>query len=210
MRFWQGRFEAEDGVLGHHGKELYCDHFGVGADFYAGKRVLDVGCGPRGTFEWADMAAVRVGLDPLVPRYRELGIDSHAMTYVAAPAERMPFEDGSFDIVTSMNSLDHVDDVRAAVAELGRVAAPGGTWFLLVEAGAPPTATEPQTIAWDFTETLHEWDTEWSRRIALDEAHDVYGSLGRGIQWDGGPGLLMARLTRRAGDPRTRDATARS
>ena len=64
MRFWQGRYEAEGGTLGHHGRELYCDHFGVDTDFYAGKRVLDVGCGPRGTLEWAEMAAERVGLDP--------------------------------------------------------------------------------------------------------------------------------------------------
>ena len=109
----------------------------------------------------------------------------------------MPFEAGSFDIVTTMNSLDHVDDVDAAVAEIGRVAAPGATWFLLVEAGAPPTATEPQTIGWDFVETLDGWAAEWSRRIALGADHDIYGALGRGEEWAGGPGLLMARLTRK-------------
>ncbi len=199
LRFWRGRYEAENGALGHHGKELYCDHFGVETDFYAGKRVLDVGCGPRGTLEWADMAAERVGLDPLVPRYRDLGIDRHAMRYVAAGAEQMPFDADSFDIVTTMNSLDHVDDVDAAVAELGRVAAPGATWFLLVEAGAPPTATEPQTIDWEFLDSLDGWHAEWSRRIALGADHDVYGSLARGSEWEGGAGLLMARLTRSPG-----------
>ena len=59
------------------------------------------------------------------------------MRYVAAGAERMPFDADSFDIVTTMNALDHVDDVDAAVSEVGRVAAPGATWLLLVEAGAP-------------------------------------------------------------------------
>lgn len=196
MRFWRGRFEAEGGTLGHHDKELYCDRFGVDTDFYAGKRVLDVGCGPRGTLEWADMAAERVGLDPLVPRYRELGIDDHAMRYVAAEAERMPFESESFDIVTTMNSLDHVDDVDAAVAEISRVAVQGATWLLVVEAGAQATATEPQTIEWDFVETLDGWRAEWSKRVALDAAHDVYGSLARGDEWAAGPGLLIARLTR--------------
>lgn len=198
MRFWRGRHASEGGTLTHHGKELYCDYFGVETDFYARKRVLDVGCGPRGTLEWADMAAERVGLDPLVPRYRDLGIDDHAMRYVAAPAEEMPFDADSFDIVTTMNSLDHVDDLEATLSELGRVTVPGGTWFLLVEAGAPATATEPQTISWDVLDTLSGWTVEWSRRLELDDGHDVYGSLARGTDWEGGPGLLLARLTRTA------------
>lgn len=54
----------------------------------AGRRVLDVGCGPRGSLEWADRARVRVGLDPLVDAYRELGVADHAMGYVAADPRR--------------------------------------------------------------------------------------------------------------------------
>ena len=29
----------------------------------------DIGCGPRGSLEWATMAAERVGLDPPVNKY---------------------------------------------------------------------------------------------------------------------------------------------
>lgn len=71
------------------------------------------------------MASERVGLDPLVDGYRALGIGQHKMTYVKGGSEKIPFPDGHFDIVTSFNSLDHVDNLDATVAEITRVTAPG-------------------------------------------------------------------------------------
>ena len=65
--------------------------FDLEPSFYEGKRILDIGCGPCGSLEWADMAAERVGLDPLVPQSMELGAKKHEMTYVAAPSEKIPF-----------------------------------------------------------------------------------------------------------------------
>lgn len=40
---------------------------------------------------------------------------------VVAPAEHLPFADGSFDVVACRIAAHHFDDVRAAVRELGRV-----------------------------------------------------------------------------------------
>ena len=40
---------------------------------------------------------------------------------VVAPAEHLPFEDGSFDVVTCRIAAHHFADVRAAVAEMARV-----------------------------------------------------------------------------------------
>jgi ubiquinone/menaquinone biosynthesis C-methylase UbiE len=114
--------------------------------------MLDIGCGPVGSLEWADRARVRVGLDPLVDSYRALGIADHAMRYVAAQAECMPFADGSFDIVSSFNSLDHVDDLDETIAEITRLLAPGGRFLLLVEVNHPPTLTEPITLGWDVVD----------------------------------------------------------
>ena len=39
-------------------------YFNLDKSFYKNKRILDVGCGPRGSLEWDDMALERVGLDP--------------------------------------------------------------------------------------------------------------------------------------------------
>jgi SAM-dependent methyltransferase len=196
LHFWRQRHEAEGRLANEQFERFFTDQFGIERDFYSGKRMLDVGCGPRGSLEWAAMAAERVGVDPLVGRYRALGIDDHAMTYIEAGAEQLPFEDGHFDFVSCFNALDHVADAGAAIAELTRVARPGATALLLVEVGHAPTVTEPQTLSWDVLEDFHGWTAVEQRRLALDEAHDVYGSWLRGLPWESGPGLLAARLRR--------------
>jgi SAM-dependent methyltransferase len=40
---------------------------------------------------------------------------------VLAPADHLPFEDGSFDVVTCRIAAHHFPDIRAAVQEMGRV-----------------------------------------------------------------------------------------
>jgi ubiquinone/menaquinone biosynthesis C-methylase UbiE len=41
---------------------------------------------------------------------------------VVGPAESIPFEDGSFDVVTCRIAAHHFEDVRAAIGEMARVA----------------------------------------------------------------------------------------
>jgi SAM-dependent methyltransferase len=51
-----------------------------------------------------------------------------------ADAERLPFEDASFDLVFGHAVLHHIPDLERALAEFARVLAPGGT---IVFAGEP-------------------------------------------------------------------------
>jgi SAM-dependent methyltransferase len=196
LAFWRGRLEAEGEFGNQHYARFYTESFGLTRHEYAGKRILDVGCGPRGSLEWADEALERVGLDPLVDEYKDLGIDRHAMSYVAAGAEAMPFPDAYFDVVTSLNALDHVDDVDGAVAEMTRVAKRGAIGLLLVEVGHPPTPTEPQSLHWNVLERFTGWRVEDERRVAIDDEHDVYRSWEAQQPWRSGPGLLGATLRR--------------
>jgi ubiquinone/menaquinone biosynthesis C-methylase UbiE len=53
---------------------------------------------------------------------------------VSADAERLPFKDGSFDLVLGHAVLHHIPDLATAFGELARVLAPGGT---LLFAGEP-------------------------------------------------------------------------
>jgi SAM-dependent methyltransferase len=53
---------------------------------------------------------------------------------VSADAERLPFEDSSFDLVLGHAVLHHIPDLPTAFGELARVLAPGGT---LLFAGEP-------------------------------------------------------------------------
>jgi SAM-dependent methyltransferase len=185
LGYWLGRQAAEGTLRNGHYERAYTTAFGLDRAFYGGKHLLDIGCGPRGSLEWATMAAERIGLDPLVPAYRKLGIGSHAMTYVAAPSERIPYADGAFDVVTTFNSLDHVDHPRRTVAEIGRVTRPGGVCLILVEVNHPPTETEPHPLPWDVATWFQpEFTLEWQRTYEVGPAHDLYGQVFADARYD--------------------------
>jgi SAM-dependent methyltransferase len=150
LAYWERRL-AKEGVLqrGHY-KHFYTAHFGLSLDFYRGKKILDIGCGPRGSLEWADGVALRAGVDTLASKYCRLGITRHAMRYVAASSERLPLRDGSFDIVCSFNSLDHVDDLEGTLREIPRVLAARGLFLLLTDIHGQPSVCEPSVFGWDI------------------------------------------------------------
>jgi SAM-dependent methyltransferase len=58
---------------------------------------------------------------------RRFKADRPATTVLRAPAEDLPFEDGTFDMVVSTLVLCGVDDQPRAVREIRRVLRPGGT-----------------------------------------------------------------------------------
>ncbi|MDX1994251.1 MAG: class I SAM-dependent methyltransferase [bacterium] len=151
LTYWRARKSKEGTLANSWYEDVYTHHIGVERSFYQGKKILDIGCGPRGSLEWADDAAERVGLDPLVNSYRALGIDQHRMQYVNAPSEKIPFPDNYFDVVLSLNSLDHVDDVAQTAREIIRVTKPGGHFFVVVEVNHKPTIAEPQMLDWTLS-----------------------------------------------------------
>lgn len=199
-RYWRALKEEEGTLANHHFEYLFTTHFGLLPSFYAGKTMLDIGCGPRGSLEWATMAAERVGLDPLVETYRELGIADHAMRYVDGYAERMPFPDASFDVVSSCNSLDHVDDLDGAIAEIKRVLKPCGLFLLLTDVNHRPRLREPHDYSWEI---LRRFEPELR---VVDERHfedrgGVHASIVEGVPYDHASsmkrhGVLSAKLER--------------
>jgi SAM-dependent methyltransferase len=205
LAYWRER-RAAHGELEQsnaHYRWAFTDHYGLPLDFYDGKRLLDVGCGPRGSLEWADRATERVGLDPLATEYKRLHSREHAMTYVQAGMEAIPFPDAHFDVVSSFNSLDHVDHLDDAISELTRVTRPGGLLLLLTDVGHAPTPTEPQTYSW---RVLDRFVRHWrlvERRDYERPGDNMLDNLRGGAPFDHAdprprPGLLSARLERRA------------
>jgi len=150
LRYWLSRKAAEGSLTNDHYTYFYTEHFGLSPEYYSGKRILDIGCGPRGSLEWADMAAERIGLDPLADEYLKLGAANHKMSYVASGSETIPFPDEHFDVVCSFNSLDHVNDLNRTIAEIIRVVRPGGLFLLLTDVNHRPTPTEPIEFSWDI------------------------------------------------------------
>lgn len=49
-------------------------------------------------------------------------------------AEKLPFDDGSFDLVTALDVVEHLDDDIAALREMGRVLHAGGHLLMTVPA----------------------------------------------------------------------------
>ena len=199
--FWSKLFRSGTGEFSNrHYEYFYTSFFGLTPEWYRGKKVLDVGCGPLGSLEWADLAQERIGLDPLAEKYRRLGVDKHRMTYVDAPVERIPFADGYFDVVTSFNSLDHVDSLDQAIAEMIRVLAPGGTMLVVVEVNHGPRPTEPVEVDEEALKakfrrglTLGSW-----RVFAVQFEHNIYVSLRQGAALEAlartTPGVVAARM----------------
>jgi 2-polyprenyl-6-hydroxyphenyl methylase/3-demethylubiquinone-9 3-methyltransferase len=94
---------------------------------YAGAPLLDVACGagllaPHLTQRLAGWCHVGVDLSvSALTQARE-----HGVSPVRGDALRLPFADGAFPCVVAGEVLEHLPDLPAACAELGRVLAPGG------------------------------------------------------------------------------------
>jgi SAM-dependent methyltransferase len=199
FRYWK-RKQTEAGHLTNEFYEwLYTTYFGLTPGSYADKRVLDIGCGPRGSLEWAHMARERVGVDPLAKKYRKLGTDAHAMRYVNAGAESMPLPDQHFDVVAALNSLDHAEDVDQAIGEIKRVTRPGGLFLLIVEINHPPTNTEPLTLQWNIIDRFRDCFELIEQRSYEVGDHHLYRQLRRGVLYDHSdpserPALITAKF----------------
>ncbi|MFQ6172857.1 class I SAM-dependent methyltransferase [Oryzobacter sp. R7] len=86
----------------------------------AGRRVLEVGAGRGWLAERMVAAGATVTASDIVlsdALLRVSGVETQA-----APAERLPWPDGSFEVVVTTHTLEHVQDIQAALAELRRVA----------------------------------------------------------------------------------------
>lgn len=96
-----------------------------------GKRILDVGCG-IGFYvrRFRDFSDETYGVDVDPEKVAEA---SETLPNIqVAPAERLPFPDGFFDVVLSHEVLEHVNDDRQSVAEAVRVLKTGGRLVIFV------------------------------------------------------------------------------
>lgn len=93
----------------------------------APRRTLDVGSADAPSVGWMRGAHQHVSLD-LFPTGLVPGEG------VVGSATQLPFADGTFDVVSAFDVVEHCADDARAVAELVRVLAPGGRMLLSVPA----------------------------------------------------------------------------
>jgi arsenite methyltransferase len=100
-----------------------------------GERVLDLGSGagtdslvaaqmvgPEGRVTGIDMTPQMLAK----ARAAAAGMGAENVEFLEAEAERLPFEDASFDVVVSNGVIDLIPDKDAVFSELYRVLVPGG------------------------------------------------------------------------------------
>ena len=96
-------------------------------------RIMDVGCGAGETLKQLEMLGNPRGVDvsPEAIRYcRERGCrDLRLVDGIILPAE-----DGEFDVVLSLDVIEHLEDDRGALREYYRIVKSGGILFITVPA----------------------------------------------------------------------------
>lgn len=128
-----------------------------------GEHVLDVGIGPG--LLCADMAPIvgeqgRIaGVDQsaaMISVARERCADFGWTDFRESDATELPFEDASFDLVTSTQVYEYVPDMAAALSEVRRVLKPGGrVWILDTDWDSVTWATDDRAR---MRQVMDAWD----------------------------------------------------
>jgi SAM-dependent methyltransferase len=118
--WYRGRRTVLDGVLARLGLPAHA-------------RILDAGCGSGrnmvelarfGTVTGVELSQTSVAL----ARARDTG------EVIAGSVLEMPFADDSFDVAVTLDVIEHLEDDLAALRELRRTVAPGGSLLVTVPA----------------------------------------------------------------------------
>jgi len=95
--------------------------------------ILDVGCGTGANLEMLSEFGEVEGVDisgEALTFCRERGLENVKQ----GEAEALPFADSSFDLVTGLDVVEHLDDDHAGLKEMRRVLRPGGHALVFVPA----------------------------------------------------------------------------
>lgn len=165
------------------------DRLGLPAD----AQLLDAGCGSGR--ELQDLAAYGsvhgIELDPDAAAYatsRGLG------EVQVGRVEELPWEAGTFDLITCLDVLEHVPDDRGALIELSRVCKRGG--WLLATVPAYPSL-------WSLHDRANHHYRRYTRRTLRDAAVSAGWDLQRLTAFNSlllGPAALV-RLAQRGREP---------
>ena len=159
---WIPFFGVPDGGLGRAGIRLLAKRHAAFAamakelDLQPDDDLLDIGCGPGGLLaEQAAHVRFVAGLDlsdlSLGKARQALAdrITAGTAEVVQGDAMELPWADGRFSVVSSMNCLKFVPEPARAVREMFRVLRPGGRAFITSDHKAHPHQDESGKVdAW--------------------------------------------------------------
>lgn len=169
--------------LNVHQKTKYLEDLDIPENYFSGMRLLDIGSGPFPSalvFSDCDVYC----LDPLLPEYLRAGYPIHVYDrakFVYAFSEHMPFPDGYFGAIISVNAIDHVDDFLKTAAEIKRVLQSGGKLRIHAHYHRK-TAAEPIEITDELMMSAFGWcdgfrkikESKTKRGHALEDVGEKY------------------------------------
>jgi SAM-dependent methyltransferase len=140
----------------------------------AGQRALDVGCGPGAlTAELARRlgAASVCAVEPSSSFSAAAAARLPGVDIRQAPAERIPFADGTVDVALAQLSVHFMTDAVAGLREMARVTRPGGTVAACVwdHAGG----RSPVALLWQAARELDPAAPDESGLAGVSDGHLV-------------------------------------
>lgn len=183
LAYWRNRFNIENRSFMNKG---YRDLFLAiseekNDEFMKEKVVADFGCGPRGSLAWTNLPKVKIGIDILANEYMRFFGDclaEHGMIYLSSDEYRIPLPSNYVDVLSTINSLDHVAVLDNMVNEICRVLKPGGLFLGSFNLNEPKTQCEPQTLTEELLDQKLLCRFEIiSRKIAKKGVEDTYSEI---------------------------------
>ena len=101
-------------------------------DYSLPSPVLDLGCGDGDFAQITFDHPLDVGVDPWAGPVRQAGRTGAYRLVIQGSGDRLPFEDGHFSSAISNSVLEHIPDLDAVLAEMGRVLKPGALFIFCV------------------------------------------------------------------------------
>ena len=117
-------------------REIWYEHFhryAVACELVRGMDVLDAACGEgygSALLATAAHSVTGVDLSETAVAHARTRYSAEGLRFMVADCLELPFEDDEFDCIVSFETLEHLEDHQALMAEFRRVLKPGG--FLLI------------------------------------------------------------------------------
>ena len=119
------------------------------------ERALDIGCGAGRSTAALDGVATRVvGIDPAAGMLAHRRLVAPRAWFIVGRAERLPFADGAFDLITAAGSINYTDR-SLSLAEVARILRREGTFVIYDFSAGRRLASSG---------LLEEWYSEFERR----------------------------------------------
>lgn len=132
-------------------------------------RILDFGCGSFPYFLSSTQFAAKYGLDKMVDPAGGNGVppDISLAPFDIYNADRLPFDDNFFDVVTMLAVFEHirVDRLTLLITEIHRVLKPGGAYIMTTPSGwTGPILDALKTLGLVSKEEIDEHEDSYSAK----------------------------------------------